>query len=122
MRINHECNIFVFRVLLRTSILKPSNLHSNRLEPKPSSSQCTLSFPCPLTSRPILFVYPSHFARDFHFPAMTCILPSTPEAFKFVRNIEEFEVLLCRYLPSAQIDNLYPLWNAYTLPLWLDFP
>jgi hypothetical protein len=57
---------------------------------------------------------------------MTYILPSTPEAFKFVRNIEEFEVLLCRYLPSAQMYNLCPLWNAYALPvllrLWLDFP
>jgi hypothetical protein len=57
---------------------------------------------------------------------MSSILPSTLEAFKYVRNLEEFDALLCRYLPSAQIDKLCPLWNLYALPvisrLWLEFP
>jgi hypothetical protein len=57
---------------------------------------------------------------------MDSVLPTTPEVFKTFRKSEEFDAILCQYLPSAPIGNLCLLWNLYALlvlsRLWLDFP
>jgi hypothetical protein len=121
MNDNHECNIFISRLLSRTSIVKPTKMHSNRLESQPSSLQYPLSSTCFKHSSTVFpyfaISFLPYFARQYNISDMSSILPSIPEAFKSVRNLEEFDAFLCRYLPSAQMDKLCPLWNLYALPV-----
>ena len=40
---------------------------------------------------------------------MDSVLPTALEVFKTFRNSKEFDAILCQYLPSAPIGNVYLL-------------
>lgn len=93
MNDNHDYNIFISRLLSRTSTIKPTHMHSNTLEPQPSSLQCPLYMLVSSILLMFTLVLQSHF-------------------FHILLDIFISQIWIAFFLPLLRLLSMLGIWRS----------